>query len=83
VSQIRSQSGKNQGFRVAFIPRPQEFGPNGKVDLSSEPYFDIMANSVIDLGVSWALREREQRWWFSLWLVTWTIPSTAENGGGQ
>jgi 2-haloacid dehalogenase len=44
------KAAKNQGFRVAFIPRPQEFGPNGKVDLSSEPYFDIMANSVIDLG---------------------------------
>jgi len=44
------KAAKDQGLRVAFIPWPQEFGPNGKVDLSPEPYFDLMANSVIDLA---------------------------------
>lgn len=44
------KAAKDQGFRAAFIPRPQEFGPKGKVDLSPEPYFDLMANSVIDLA---------------------------------
>lgn len=31
------------GFNVAFIPRPFEFGPNGKVDTGREDYFDMMA----------------------------------------
>lgn len=41
---------KQLGFSVAFIPRPLEFGPNGKVDTSSESYFDLMASSLTELA---------------------------------
>ncbi|MGJ7505902.1 haloacid dehalogenase type II [Variovorax sp. GT1P44] len=41
---------KQFGFKVAFIPRPQEFGPLGQVDVDTEVYFDVMAPGLIDLG---------------------------------
>ncbi len=41
---------KKQGFKVAFIPRPLEFGPNGKVDLAAEDYFDLMAPNLEELA---------------------------------
>ncbi|GLS42961.1 haloacid dehalogenase type II [Methylobacterium brachythecii] len=41
---------KKFGFNTAFIPRPLEFGPKGKVDLTPEPYFDLMANDFVDLA---------------------------------
>jgi 2-haloacid dehalogenase len=34
---------KKFGFNVAFIQRPLEFGPAGKVDTGPEDYFDFMA----------------------------------------
>jgi 2-haloacid dehalogenase len=41
---------KKFGFHVAFIPRPREFGPNGKVDTSPESLFDAMAPSLVELA---------------------------------
>jgi 2-haloacid dehalogenase len=33
---------KKFGFSVAFLPRPLELGPHGKVDVTPESYFDLM-----------------------------------------
>jgi 2-haloacid dehalogenase len=41
---------KKFGFSVAFIPRPLEFGPNGKVDLKSEDYFDLMQPDLVEVA---------------------------------
>jgi 2-haloacid dehalogenase len=41
---------KTFGFNTAFIPRPLEFGPKGKVDLAPEPYFDLVAKDFVDLA---------------------------------
>ncbi|HRH87694.1 MAG TPA: haloacid dehalogenase type II [Rubrivivax sp.] len=41
---------KKFGFKVAFIPRPLEFGPGGQLDVRAEAYFDAMAPSLIDLA---------------------------------
>lgn len=38
------------GFKVAFIPRPLEFGPRGQADVSVETYFDAMASNLVDLA---------------------------------
>jgi 2-haloacid dehalogenase len=38
------------GFKVAFIPRPLEFGPRGQADVSGETYFDAMALNLVDLA---------------------------------
>ena len=45
------KAAKNLGFKTAFIQRPLEFGPTGHVDLTSEPYFDLMADSATDLAL--------------------------------
>jgi 2-haloacid dehalogenase len=44
---------KKFGFYVAFIPRPLEFGPHGKVDVTPEDFFDLMQPSLV--GVAEAL----------------------------
>jgi 2-haloacid dehalogenase len=41
---------KALGCKVAFIPRPLEFGPLGHVDVAPEAYFDAMAPSLTDLA---------------------------------
>jgi 2-haloacid dehalogenase len=41
---------KKFGFRVAFIPRPLELGPHGKVDVAPEDYFDLMQPSLVGIG---------------------------------
>lgn len=46
---------KQFGFRVAFIPRPLEFGPRGQADGGAETYFDAMAPSLVDLA-DWLAR---------------------------
>ena len=38
------------GLRTAFVARPLEFGPNGKVDLRFEDQFDINASDFLDLA---------------------------------
>lgn len=44
------KAAKGLGFKVAFIPRPLEFGPKGKVDLAPEPYFDLFAKDLNELA---------------------------------
>jgi 2-haloacid dehalogenase len=41
---------KIQGFRTAFVARPLEFGPNGKVDIKFEPEFDLNVASFVELA---------------------------------
>ncbi|MDM0032334.1 haloacid dehalogenase type II [Variovorax sp. J22P271] len=41
---------KKFGFKVAFIPRPLEFGPLARADVGTEAYFDAMAPSLIELA---------------------------------
>ena len=41
---------KKFGFSVAFIPRPLELGPHGKVDVTLEDYFDLTAPSIVGLA---------------------------------
>jgi 2-haloacid dehalogenase len=44
------KAAKSLGFKSAFIQRPLEFGPAGTVDLTPEPYFDLMADSITELA---------------------------------
>ncbi len=39
------------GFRTAFIPRPDEAGPNRDVDLTPDPSFDYVATDFHDLAL--------------------------------
>jgi methyl-accepting chemotaxis protein len=41
---------KAQGFRTAFVARPLEFGPNGRVDIQFEPEFDLNVASFVELA---------------------------------
>ena len=41
---------KKCGFKVAFIPRPLEFGARGEADAGTESYFDAQAPSLTDLA---------------------------------
>ena len=41
---------KKCGLKVAFIPRPLEFGPQGEADVGTEAYFDAQAPSLTDLA---------------------------------
>src|SRR5262245_14411936 len=38
------------GLKTAFVPRPHEFGPAGKPDLTPDPSFDIAATDFNDLA---------------------------------
>jgi 2-haloacid dehalogenase len=38
------------GFRTAFVARPLEFGPAGKVDVSRDPAVDVHATDFLDLA---------------------------------
>jgi 2-haloacid dehalogenase len=38
------------GFKTAFVPRPLEFGPEGKADLTPDPTFDIIASDFVELA---------------------------------
>ena len=38
------------GMRTAFVPRPQEFGPDQQVDTAPEPWIDVQASDFIDLA---------------------------------
>lgn len=44
------KSAAAQGFRTAFVARPFEFGPAGKVDTKPEASFDFNASSFADLA---------------------------------
>lgn len=41
---------KKLGFKVAFIARPLEFGPDKNVDTKPESYFDLYAKSIDELA---------------------------------
>ncbi len=38
------------GLRTAFIPRPDELGPDRQQDLTPDPAFDVVATDFIDLA---------------------------------
>lgn len=38
------------GMKVAFLPRPLEYGPELKENINPEPWLDIFANDFIDLA---------------------------------
>jgi 2-haloacid dehalogenase len=38
------------GFKTAYIPRPNELGPETKIDRSPETYIDIVADDIMDLS---------------------------------
>ena len=41
---------KGQGMKTAFVPRPEEFGPLGRPDVTADPTFDINATDFRDLA---------------------------------
>ena len=41
---------KNFGFSVAFLPRPLELGPHGKVDVAPEGFFDLMRPDLVSIA---------------------------------
>lgn len=43
------------GFRTAFIPRPLEYGPDNKRDLTPDPVFDLVADDFVDLAAQLGL----------------------------
>ncbi|MCJ2049979.1 haloacid dehalogenase type II [Methylobacterium sp. J-070] len=43
---------KKFGFRVAFLPRPLEYGPHGKVDIMPEDYFDLMRPDLVSIAAA-------------------------------
>jgi 2-haloacid dehalogenase len=43
---------KKFGFSAAFLPRPLELGPNGKVDVSPEYYFDLMEPDLVRIAAA-------------------------------
>lgn len=44
------QAAQAQGLRVAFVPRPLEFGPDNPPDLRPDPSFDVVASDFVDLA---------------------------------
>ena len=38
------------GFKTAFVPRPLETGPGGKVDIAADASIDVFAASLVDLA---------------------------------
>ena len=38
------------GLRTAFVPRPDERGPGGKVDVQPAREWDVVADSFVDLA---------------------------------
>ena len=41
---------KGVGLRTAFVPRPKEYGPNGKPDLKPDASVDVPAKDFVDLA---------------------------------
>jgi 2-haloacid dehalogenase len=44
------RAAKAVGLRTAFVPRPLEYGPNGKPDLEPDEFVDIAASDFVDLA---------------------------------
>ena len=38
------------GFRTAFVPRPREHGPDGRIDTNPDPEFDVVAEDFLELA---------------------------------
>ena len=38
------------GLRAAFVPRPDEAGPDRRPDLTPDPSFDVVADDFLDLA---------------------------------
>ena len=43
------------GFRTAYVPRPQEYGPDSGRDLTPDPAFDVVATDFVDLAAKLGL----------------------------
>ena len=41
---------KGVGLKTAFVPRPKEYGPNGKPDLKPDASVDVPAKDFVDLA---------------------------------
>ncbi len=41
---------QSQGMQVAFVPRPQEWGPSHTPDLTPDPAFEVVATDFMDLA---------------------------------
>lgn len=52
-SDLRGAQGA--GLRTAYIPRPDEFGPEGHVDTAPDPAFDVSATDFVDLAAKLGL----------------------------
>ncbi len=44
------RAAQKQGLKAAFVPRPLEFGPDKKFDLTPDKSFDIVASDFLDLA---------------------------------
>jgi 2-haloacid dehalogenase len=44
------KAAKAMGMRTAFVKRPLEYGPQGKPDMTPEPYIDVMAEDFVRLA---------------------------------
>ena len=44
------RSAQKAGLKAAFVPRPDEFGPEREVDTTPDPAFDFVASSFEDLA---------------------------------
>src|SRR5262245_27446686 len=44
------RAARGVGLKTAFVPRPLEFGPNAKPDLTPDPSFDLVATDFNDLA---------------------------------
>ena len=44
------RAAQSQGMQVAFIPRPQEWGPSHTPDLTPDPAFEVVATDFMDLA---------------------------------
>jgi 2-haloacid dehalogenase len=44
------RAARGVGLKTAFVPRPLEFGPDAKPDLTPDPSFDVVAADFNDLA---------------------------------
>lgn len=44
------KAARSTGMRTAFVPRPLEWGPQGRVDTTPDPGFDFIASDFIELA---------------------------------
>jgi len=44
------KAARSFGMHTAFVPRPLEFGPNGKPDTTPETWFGLYADSFVALA---------------------------------